>query len=73
MESELMTNEPSEQPKPRRKVRFFTVFLVVILFLSAIFATNFKTAVVDGQSMMPTLSDHQKVLTTKAYYLVGAI
>lgn len=68
-----MTNQTTEQPKPMRKVRFFTVFLMVVLVLAVIFATNFKTAVVDGQSMMPTLSNGQKVLTTKAYFLVGPI
>ncbi len=73
MESELMTNETPERPKSKRKVRFFTVFLLVVLVLAVVFATNFKTAVVDGQSMMPTLVNGQKVLTTKAYFLVGPI
>lgn len=73
MDGELMTTDTTEKPKTKRRVRFFTVFLFVVLALAAVFATNFKTAVVDGQSMMPTLQNGQKVLTTKAYFLVGPI
>ena len=68
-----MENEPIIKSKPKRRVRFFTVFLFVVLILAAVFSLNFKTAVVDGQSMHPTLSNGQKVLTTKAYFLVGSI
>lgn len=68
-----MENEPIIKSKPKRRVRFFTVFLFIVLILAAVFGLNFKTAVVDGQSMHPTLSHGQKVLTTKAYFLVGSI
>ncbi|MEI7577076.1 MAG: signal peptidase I [Armatimonadota bacterium] len=68
-----MENESITKPKPKRRVRFFTVFLFIVLILAGVFGFNFKTAVVDGQSMNPTLSNGQKVLTTKAYFLVGAI
>ena len=68
-----MENEQITKPKTKRRVRFFTVFLFIVLVLAAIFAINFKTAVVDGQSMNPTLTNGQKVLTTKAYFLVGPI
>ncbi len=68
-----MENEPIIKSKPKRRVRFFTVFLFVVLILAAVFSLNFKTAVVDGQSMHPTLTNGQKVLTTKAYSLVGSI
>ena len=73
MDGDPIVNESSTKPTGRRRIRFFTVFLFVVLVLSAVFATNFKTAVVDGQSMFPTLNNGQKVLTTKAYFLVGTI
>lgn len=68
-----MTTEPVAQPKPRSRVRGFTIFLLVVFVAALVFGLNFKTAVVDGQSMLPTLQNGQKVLTTKAYFLVGAI
>ena len=73
MDGDLMDNESNTKPKTKRRVRFFTVFLLIVLVFAAVFGINFKTAVVDGQSMNPTLTNGQKVLTTKAYFLVGSI
>jgi signal peptidase I len=73
MDGDLMDNESNTKPKTKRRVRIFTVFLLIVLVFAAVFGINFKTAVVDGQSMNPTLTNGQKVLTTKAYFLVGSI
>lgn len=59
--------------KPRKRVRFFTVFLLIVLLGAVFFKVNFNTAEVKGQSMEPTLKSGQRVLTSKAYGLIGAI
>lgn len=60
----------------RKKKRLVTGFTAVLLFLLvfAIFmGMNFRTVVVDGLSMFPTLQDRQRVLVCKADWLVGAL
>src|ERR1700722_15570747 len=44
-----------------------------MLFLAIFFYLNFKTIEVSGISMFPTLKDHQRVLVSKAYWLIGQI
>jgi signal peptidase I len=54
----------------------FTGFGVTlfVLFGFAIFLNlNFHSVIVDGQSMLPTLTPGQKVWVSKAYWLVGPI
>lgn len=44
-----------------------------MLVFAVFFYINFKTIEVSGISMMPTLKDHQRVLVSKAYWLIGPI
>ncbi len=45
-----------------------------VLFGFAIFLNlNFHSVIVDGQSMLPTLSPGQKVWVSKAYWLIGPV
>jgi signal peptidase I len=44
-----------------------------MLVVAVFFYMNFKTIEVSGISMMPTLKDHQHVLVSKAYWLIGRI
>lgn len=57
----------------KRAITGFGVFLSLMLCLSVFFYVNFKTIEVSGISMWPTLKDHQRVLVSKAYWLVGSI
>lgn len=67
----------SEHRRSRRKMRrIFTGFGAVLLFVLGFvvfFYLNFKTVVVSGQSMLPTLKNGKKVLVSNAYWLVGSI
>lgn len=67
--------ENKNPPKPKRKIaiRSFTVFLLIMLVCAIFLAENFKQAQVRGESMMPTLQNGQKVITSRAYWLVGKI
>jgi signal peptidase I len=58
---------------PKRKLRGFTVFLFIVLFVAAVVGLNMRTVIVRGESMAPTLVNSQRVLTSKAYWLVGSI
>lgn len=54
----------------------FTGFGAVLLFVFAFvafFALSFRTVIVSGQSMLPTLKSGKKVLVSSAYWLVGPI
>ncbi len=60
----------------KTKSRLFTGFGVVLLLILgfAIFMYfNFYTVVVSGISMYPTFKDKQRVLVSRAYWLVGPI
>lgn len=57
----------------KRAVTGFSVFLVLMLLFAMFFYANFKTIEVSGISMFPTLKDHQRVLVSKAYWLIGQI
>jgi signal peptidase I len=58
--------------KKRVITGFGMVMLVVLAF--AIFGYfNFKTVVVSGTSMFPTLKNGRKVLVSKAYWLIGPL
>lgn len=67
------TIEYQNPPKPKAKIRGFTVFLLCTFVLALVCALSFKTAVVRGESMIPTFQSGQKVLTSHAYWMVGKI
>lgn len=60
-------------PKSAPKVRGFTIFLLVTLVIAAILGSSSKIVEVRGESMIPTLKNDQRVLTSHAYWLVGKI
>jgi len=66
-----MPNAPKKGT--RRAVTGFTVFLLFSLALAIFLSRAFTTIEVDGTSMVPTLKNRQKVLVSKAYWLIGAI
>jgi signal peptidase I len=68
-------HEPSPRRSKRRTVLYtsFGGFLLFLLAVSVFFYTNFKTIEVQGNSMEPTLVAGQRLLVSKAYWLVGAI
>lgn len=51
----------------------FGVTLIYLLAFAVFFAFNFKSVQVSGPSMMPTFQSGDKVLVSKAYWLVGPI
>ena len=57
----------------KRAITGFGVFLILMLGVALFFFFNFKTIEVSGISMFPTLKDHQRVLVSKAYWLIGPI
>lgn len=58
---------------PKRAITGFGVTLILILLIALFFYFNFTTVVVSGTSMLPTFQDHQRLLASKAYWLVGAV
>lgn len=65
--------EVNNSAPKKRSVRSFTIFLLMTLGLALFFHFSFTMVVVRGESMHPTLMNGRKVLTTKAYWLVGKI
>ncbi|MES1228009.1 MAG: S26 family signal peptidase, partial [Armatimonadota bacterium] len=61
--------------QPKKKVFFtrFGVFLLFVLAFVVVFATSFQTVQVKGESMEPTFLSGQRLLITRAYWLVGGI
>jgi signal peptidase I len=51
----------------------FGLTLLMVLAFAVFFNLNFKTVVVNGDSMQPTLRPGQRVLVSKAYWLIGQI
>jgi len=58
-----------------RKVAFtgFGVTLLFILVMAVIFYLNFKTVIVSGPSMEKTFKNGDRLLSSRAYWLVGPI
>jgi signal peptidase I len=54
-------------------LRGFGVFLLIFLCAAVFFFVNFQTIEVKGDSMQPLFRDGQRVLITRAYWLVGGI
>ena len=72
--TEPKPDAPVAQKKSNRLAftGFGAVLLAALAFL--LFCLfNIKTVIVSGQSMMPTLKSGQKVVVSKAYWLVGPI
>lgn len=47
--------------------------MAIILAMTIFFYLNFTTVVVSGVSMEPTFHDKQRLLASKAYWLVGSL
>ena len=60
--------------KQRKRAATGLGVALAVLFLFALFMNlNFHTVVVDGPSMLPTFKENDRLLVSKAYWLVGAI
>lgn len=57
----------------RRAFTKFGIYLLIALGFAIFYFLNFKTVVVHGQSMMPSLKNGQRILISKAYWLIGGI
>jgi signal peptidase I len=57
----------------RRAFRGFGVFLLAVLGFALFFQVNFQTVSVRGHSMEPTFSHGDRLLVSRAYWLVGPI
>ncbi len=71
-----MTDNTTKSRRPMKKrflVTGFTLFLVLVLLMAVFFYQNFKTVEVQGPSMEPTLYAGQRLLVSKAYWLVGKV
>ena len=72
--SELVSDRFKKLKSPKGRTLIYTGFGSFLLFLFGIvifFYYNFKTIEVQGDSMMPTLKPGQRLLVSKAYWLVG--
>lgn len=65
----------TRRPGRKRKVIMtgFGVFLLFVLLFTVFFFFNFQTVEVKGDSMEPTFSSGQRLLVSRAYWLVGQI
>jgi signal peptidase I len=57
----------------KRAITGFGVTLFFLLAFALYFHFTFTTVIVSGESMLPTLKSGQRVLTSRAYWLVGPI
>lgn len=57
----------------KRAATGFGLTLAILFFFALFMNLNFHTVIVDGQSMLPTFRPDDKVVVSKAYWLVGAI
>lgn len=51
----------------------FGVVLVMLLFIALFFYFNFTTVVVSGDSMEPTFKSGRRLLSSRAYWLIGNV
>lgn len=59
--------------KNRKVLTGFSTVLLAIFALVLFFKTNFEYVIVSGNSMEPTFNNQDKILTSRAYWLVGKI
>ena len=59
--------------KKKIAITGFGFVLLAIFALVVFFKTNFEYVIVSGNSMEPTFMDKDKILTSRAYWLVGPI
>ncbi len=59
--------------KNRKVYTGFSAVLLIIFGLVVFFKTNFEYVIVSGNSMEPTFQNGDKILTSRAYWLVGGI
>ena len=57
----------------KKAVTGFGLLLSVVLALALVLYLNFRMVQVSGVSMLPHLKDGQRVLVSKAYWLVGPL
>ncbi len=57
----------------KRAITGFGVLLTIVLVIAIFGYLNFKMVQVSGVSMLPALKDRQRVLVSKAYWLIGPI
>ncbi|MEZ0325493.1 MAG: signal peptidase I [Fimbriimonas sp.] len=57
----------------KRAITGFGILLSFFLVIAIFSYLSFKTVQVTGISMLPTLKDRERVLVSKAYWLVGPI
>jgi len=55
------------------RITTFGILLVPVLIIVLFMYFTFTTVVVDGKSMEPTFQNHERLLASKAYWLVGPI
>lgn len=75
LEDKPKTSLPAEGvvSAPRRR-HYSNVYLLVVFLAFALFVgTSFRSAVVDGISMLPTFKNGQRLTISNAYWLVGGI
>jgi signal peptidase I len=78
-ETSISGNQAPDQKsggRRRGRQKLFTGFggvLLVILALAIFMFFNFQTVVVSGRSMFPTFHTGNRVVVSKAYWLVGSI
>ena len=61
------------KPNRKRAITGFGSLLLFVLAFAIYFHFTFTTVVVSGDSMLPTLKDGQRLLTSRAYWMVGPI
>lgn len=68
-----MPTPPATQRRRRGLLSGFGVLLLVGLGLAVFVQSNFRTVVVTGDSMLPRLHGGDRLLVSKAYWIVGSI
>lgn len=69
----LATTSPKPPSWIGRRTKSFSLSLLTLFGLAIFFYLNFHTVIVSGHSMEPTFQNGQRLLASKAYWLVGPI